>query len=57
LSGDFLDPLLSFRALLAERGGPEAALALVHGGEQTSVRRGVRIVPWSQLDDWARRLW
>lgn len=56
LSGDFLEPLLSFRALLAERGGPEAALALVHGGEQASIRRGVRSVPWSQLDAWARRL-
>jgi hypothetical protein len=57
LAGDFLDPLLSFRTLLAGSGGPEMTAALVHGGEQAAVRRGVRIVPWSQLDAWARRLW
>jgi hypothetical protein len=56
LTGDFLEPLRSFRALLAERSGPDADLALVHGGEQASLRRGVRIVPWSRLDAWARRL-
>ena len=56
LTADFLDPLLSFRAELAEVGGPEAALVLVHGGEQASVRRGVKIVPWRHLDAWTRRL-
>src|SRR3990172_4700105 len=56
LASDFLEPLVSFRALLAEAGGSEGDTALVHGGEQASVRRGVRIVPWSQVDSWARRV-
>jgi hypothetical protein len=56
LAGDFLDPLLSLRALLAESGGPEMDGALVYGGDQAFLRRGVRVVPWNQVDAWTRRL-
>jgi hypothetical protein len=56
VAGDFLETLVSFRSALTEAGGPEVESALVHGGDLAAVRRGVRIVPWSQVDTWARRL-
>lgn len=55
VAGDFLDALVSFRTLLAERRGADVEEALIYGGDQASVRRGVRIVPWSHLDAWAQR--
>jgi hypothetical protein len=56
LAGDFLKSLDSLSETLAEARGPEVERVLVYGGEQPSTRRGVRIVPWGQLDRWARRL-
>ncbi len=56
VAGDFLDPLLSLRSLLAEGDRPPVEVALVYGGEQAFVRSGVKIVPWSHLDTWARRI-
>jgi hypothetical protein len=56
LAGDFLDPLFSFRNLLEEAGVSGSEAALVYGGEQASVRRGARVVPWGQVAAWARRL-
>jgi hypothetical protein len=53
VAGDFLDPLVGFAKLLGESRGLDVDGALVYGGEQASVRRGIRIVPWSHLDRWA----
>jgi hypothetical protein len=56
LAGDFLKPLDSLAEALAEAGGPAVEAALVYGGERAATRRGVRVVPWGQLDRWARKL-
>lgn len=56
VAADFLDPLLSFRTMLAESGADDVEAALIYGGEQAHLRRGVRIVPWSGLDAWTGRL-
>jgi len=56
LAGDFLKPLDSLSAALAEAGGSEVDAALIYGGEQASVRRGVQVVPWARLDRWTRGL-
>lgn len=56
LAGGFFEPLVALRTALAEIDGPEVEGALVYAGEQRAVRRGVRVVPWSQVDTWARTL-
>lgn len=56
VAGDFLDPLVSFRAMLAGSSAADVEGALVDGGEQGYRRRGVQIVPWNRLDAWTRGL-
>jgi hypothetical protein len=54
MDGSFLDPLLAARAALEPAlPGSTAACALVHGGDQSGMRREVRLLPWRQIEDLA----
>jgi predicted AAA+ superfamily ATPase len=60
LDPSFLDPILAAQAALAPaQAGTTLHCALVYGGDQSQLRRGVQVVPWSRIEDlapdWDRR--
>jgi hypothetical protein len=54
MDGSFLAPILEAQATLAP-GQPSSAwtCALVYGGDQSQVRQGVRVLPWSRIEELA----